>query len=84
AEYGGGRDVGLIAEEVAAIFPSVTSSRDGQVDSIRYSGVTALLVRGMQEQQEQLEAQRREAATLREQNARLEERLRRLEERLAR
>lgn len=79
AEYGGGRDVGLIAEEVATIFPNVTSARDGQVDSIRYSGVTALLVRGMQEQQEQLEAQRREAAALREQNARLEERLRRLE-----
>lgn len=79
ADYGGGRDVGLIAEEVAQILPNVTSSRDGQVDSIRYSGVTALLVRGMQEQQEQLEAQRREAAALREQNAKLEERLRRLE-----
>ena len=79
SDHGGGRDVGLIAEEVAAIFPIVTGSRDGQVDSIRYSGVTALLVRGMQEQQEQLEAQRREAAALREQNAKLEERLRRLE-----
>lgn len=78
-DYGGGRDVGLIAEEVAQIFPNVTSSRDGHVDSIRYSGVTALLVRGMQEQQEQLEAQRREAAALREQNAKLEERLTRLE-----
>lgn len=84
SEFGGGRDVGLIAEDVAAIFPSVTSSRDGQVDSIRYSGVTALLVRGMQEQQEQLEAQRREAAALREQNAHLEERLRRLEAALER
>ncbi|HEX8876944.1 MAG TPA: tail fiber domain-containing protein [Phycisphaerales bacterium] len=84
AEYGGGRDVGLIAEEVAAIFPSVTSARDGQVDSIRYSGVTALLVRGMQEQQEQLESQRREAAALRDQNAHLEERLRRLEAALER
>jgi hypothetical protein len=79
AEYGGERDVGLIAEDVAAIFPHVTSSRDGQVDSIRYSGIAALLVRGMQEQQEQLEAQRREASALREQNVRLEERLRRLE-----
>jgi hypothetical protein len=78
-DHGGGRDVGLIAEEVAAIFPNVTTSRNGQVDSIRYSGVTALLVRGMQEQQEQLEAQRREAAALREQNLKLEERLRRLE-----
>lgn len=83
SDYGGGRDVGLIAEEVAQILPNVTSSRDGQVDSIRYSGVTALLVRGMQEQQEQLEAQRREASALRDQNAKLEERLRRLEAALA-
>ncbi|MBX3387924.1 MAG: tail fiber domain-containing protein [Phycisphaeraceae bacterium] len=74
-EYGGGRDVGLIAEEVAAIFPSVTGSRDGQIDSIRYSGVTALLVRGMQEQQEQLENMRAENAALRERLERLEKKL---------
>lgn len=75
-EYGGGRDVGLIAEEVAAIFPSVTGSRDGQVDSIRYSGVTALLVRGMQEQQGQIEA-------LRAENRELRARLERIEQALA-
>lgn len=51
-DHGGGRTVGLIAEEVQALFPEcVAITPDGNADSIDYAALTALAVRSMQEQQ---------------------------------
>jgi len=51
----GEEDLGLIAQEVAQIFPGLTfiNSTDGKM-GINYSRIPALLIKGMQEQQGQL------------------------------
>jgi len=68
----GERQYGLIAEEVAKVYPElVTRNAQGQVDAIRYQELTPMLLNEVQHQQRQLGAQARELAELKAQNARL-------------
>ncbi len=70
----GGRDLGLIAEEVNQVAPLLTTRNgDGQIEGVKYDQLTAVLVKGIQEQQQQI-------AELKKQNASLEARLAALEQ----
>src|SRR5262249_35765116 len=61
----GERQYGLIAEEVAKVYPElVTRNAQGQVEAIRYQELTPMLLNELQHQQRQL-------AELKAQNARL-------------
>jgi len=54
--------IGLIAEEVAQVFPEVVQRNveTGEVDAINYAALTGVLVEALKEQQAQLTAQQKE------------------------
>jgi Chaperone of endosialidase len=71
-------EYGLIAEEVAEIYPElVVRGTDGQPAGVKYHVLPAMLLNEFQRQQRQLESQ---ATQAREQAARLEAQQRELEE----
>jgi len=54
----GKEDIGLIAEDIAEIEPRlVFDNRQGEIEGINYSHLTAVLVRAMQERQQTVEAE---------------------------
>ena len=88
----GERQYGLIAEEVAKIYPElVTRTANGEIESVRYQEVTPMLLNELQHQQRQLAELKAENARLRaavvqqqERDAALAARLERLEAAAAR
>jgi hypothetical protein len=72
----GERQYGLIAEEVAAVYPElVTRNAQGEVEAVRYHEVIPMLLNEVQQQQRQLaelKGQAREIAALKAQSARLQ------------
>jgi hypothetical protein len=55
---------GLIAEEVAKVYPElVVRDQDGRIDGVRYDELAPLLLGDVQRQQEKLAAQEAELAT---------------------
>ncbi|MFO0830408.1 MAG: tail fiber domain-containing protein [Phycisphaerales bacterium] len=75
AEHGGDGDVGLIAEEVAEVFPEAVATIDGRVEGINYSRVTALAIQAVKEQQQTVESLRAENAELKARVERIEKAL---------
>jgi len=78
-----GEQVGLIAQEVQAQFPALVSEGASGYLSVSYSKFTAVLLKGLQEQQaeiERLEARQAEVASLRKENEAIKKRLARLEQ----
>src|SRR5262249_33678961 len=75
----GVRQYGLIAEEVAKVYPElVTRNAQGQVEAIRYQELAPMLLNEVQHQQREiaaLKAQAREVVALKAQNARLQQQL---------
>ena len=68
----GERQYGLIAEEVAKVYPElVTRGATDDVEAVRYHEVVPMLLNEMQHQQRQLAKQGQELAALKAQNARL-------------
>jgi hypothetical protein len=50
-------DIGFIAEDVQKIYPEVVNTNDqGEVEGLSYSKMVSLLVKGMQEQQQQIKS----------------------------
>ena len=67
---GGALDMGLVAEEVAAIEPLLTTTNTkGQIEGVKYDRVGVVLINAVKEQQQQIEAQHREIDDLRSQVA---------------
>ena len=87
----GERQYGLIAEEVAKVYPElVTRNAQGQVEAIRYQELAPMLLNEVQHQQQALNAQQRQLvaqakqlAALKAQNARLQAMLAKQQEREA-
>ncbi|MBL0871709.1 MAG: tail fiber domain-containing protein [Phycisphaerales bacterium] len=46
-------DIGLIAEEVAAVLPEAVTTTEGQIEGIDYNRLTAILIATVQQQQQQ-------------------------------
>ena len=70
-------DFGLIAEEVAEVEPLLTFKNNrGEIEGVNYDGVGVVLVNAVNEQQQQIEAQRKQldqqAETIRRQQAELD------------
>jgi hypothetical protein len=76
-----GMQVGLIAQEVETVLPElVASEMDAErTKGLNYIGLVPVLIKGMQEQQLQIEAQQEQLTREREHNGKLEERLATLE-----
>jgi ubiquinone biosynthesis protein UbiJ len=71
---------GLVAEEVAKVYPGlVASTPDGKAQAVRYQFLTPMLLNEVQKQQRAIEAQAAEIAELRQQIARMAKQLARLE-----
>lgn len=74
-----GAHIGLIAQEVQAVFPElVQQGADGYL-SVSYTNLSAVLVQALNEQQAEVEALRAEIASLRTANITMQDRLARLE-----
>ena len=88
---GGARDLGLAAEEVAAVEPLlVTHNAKGQIEGVKYDRLSAVLVNAVNQQQEQIKQQhdlvaqqQSQIEMLRTANAALNARLRSVERVLA-
>jgi hypothetical protein len=66
-------DYGLIAEEVEAIYPDLVAHlADGQVETVQYHKINAMLLNEVQKQHRQLEAQQAEIELLKARLAALE------------
>lgn len=65
-EMGGGHDIGLVAEDTAAVLPELAvKDRDrGQTLGVRYDRVSVLVVQAIRQQQALIAAQRKEIADL--------------------
>jgi hypothetical protein len=76
-------EYGLIAEEVADVYPElVIRGADGQIESVQYAKLPAMLLNEVQKQQRQIQEQRRDAEQQRETIKKLETRLAALEAQL--
>jgi len=66
-------DYGLIAEEVEAVYPDlVAHSADGQVETVQYQKINAMLLNEVQKQHRELEQQKIELEALKARLAALE------------
>ncbi len=66
-----GTQLGLIAQEVQAQFPALVSEGNSGYLSVSYSKFTAVLLKGLQEQQAHIQKQQEQIRTLREQQKQL-------------
>jgi len=72
----GMEDIGLIAEEVAALEPRlVTHNADGSIEGVKYRNLTALLAAAIQQQSREIESLREAEAALRARLVTLEARI---------
>ena len=75
---------GLIAEEVAEVYPDlVAHSADGQIETVKYQVLDSMLLNEVQRQQTEFGAQKDQIRRLEQQNQSLQERLAKLEAALA-
>jgi hypothetical protein len=73
-------EYGLIAEEVAEVYPDlVAHSADGQIETVKYQVLDSMLLNEMQKQQHQIGQQEEQIQKLEEQNRALQQRLEKLE-----
>jgi hypothetical protein len=62
------KDIGFIAEEVKKVFPNLVSyEEDGEIHGVQYSKLTTVLVKALQQQQEQIEELKKEIFILKQQ-----------------
>ena len=77
----GQADLGFVAEEVNQVTPLLTTlNQDGQIEGVKYDRITAVLVKGMQEQQQQIADLKAQNAALKQQHDAFESRLAALEQ----
>jgi len=69
----GEHDLGFVAEEVNALAPVLTTlNKDGQIEGVKYDRITAVLAKGMQEQQQQIADEKAQNETLQKKSGELE------------
>ena len=70
----GQADLGFVAEDVNQVTPLLTTlNAEGQVEGVKYDRITAILVKGMQEQQVQIADLQKENETLQAQVSQLQQ-----------
>ncbi|MBC8232933.1 tail fiber domain-containing protein [bacterium] len=78
-EKGEGLQMGVIAQEVEAIFPEVVSTDDEGYKSVAYNKLVAVLIEAIKEQQEVIEKQKSELNEMKTKMAKFDEALQKLE-----
>lgn len=81
--YPAGDQIGLLAQDVRKEFPQLVSKGSGGYLSLAYPKMTAVLLKGLQEQQAQLETKNSEIADLKAENEALKTQQQKIEKRLA-
>jgi hypothetical protein len=77
-------DYGLIAEEVAQVYPGLTvKGADGKVETVQYQKLTPMLLNELQKQHQEMEDQRETIRLQKERIAQQADEVRRVEARLA-
>lgn len=77
----GQADLGLVAEEVDRVTPLLTTrNAAGQIEGVKYDRISAILVKGMQEQQAQITDLKAQNSVLEKKNDDLEARITALEQ----
>ena len=62
------KDIGLIAEDVEKIYPQLVEHDDnGDLMGVKYSKITSLLIKAVQEQQDQIDELKKEIFILKQQ-----------------
>ena len=62
------KDIGLIAEDVEKVYPHLVEHDDnGDLMGVKYSKITSLLIKAVQEQQQQIEELKKEIFTIKQQ-----------------
>ncbi len=79
----GDPSLGLIAEEVASVYPELVAVKDGQAEAVNYAALVAVLVEAFKEQQAKLDAQQVELAAYRKTTSSQRSQLELLQARLA-
>ena len=74
-----GEQIGLVAQDVREEFPALVSGEDDEALSLSYSKFTAVLLKGLQEQQAEIDRKQSQIADLRDENDAIRARLDRLE-----
>jgi len=74
-----GEQIGLIAQEVQNEFPELVTEQDDGMLSLSYTKFSAVLLKGMQEQQSTIEEQQAQISDLKAENEQIKERLAALE-----
>jgi hypothetical protein len=59
-------DIGVIAQEVEVLFPELARTNEDGYMSVRYQGLTAVLIEAIKEQQTQIESQKSEIEELKD------------------
>jgi hypothetical protein len=59
-------DIGVVAQEVEKVLPELARTNDDGTMSVRYQGLTAVLIEAMKEQQTQIESQKSEIEELKD------------------
>lgn len=72
-------DLGFIAEEVEKVDPLMAEYSKGKLSGVKYSSLTSLLTKAIQELYAEFSGQREEMERLKKENAEMKERLERLE-----
>ena len=61
------KDIGFIAEEIEQIYPDLVAyEEDGEISGVQYSKLTTVLVKALQQQQEQIEELKKEIFILKQ------------------
>lgn len=71
----GESSLGLVAEDVAAVFPELVEYQDGEIEAVNYSALTAVLIEAVKEQQAKIQEQEQMLAAQYAQILHLEDRL---------
>jgi hypothetical protein len=74
-----GVQIGLVAQDVQKEFPALVTEGSGGMLSLAYPKMTAVLLKGIQEQQAELETKKQEIANLKAENEEIKKRLAALE-----
>lgn len=64
--FNGGKQLGLIAQEVEKVFPSLVSTNADGMKSVNYTGLIPVLLEGMKSQQEQINILQKQLEEVRE------------------
>ena len=59
-------DLGMDSQELESVFPSLVKTDDEGIKSVKYSIFVPILIKAVQEQQEQIESLKSEIANLKE------------------